>query len=300
MFALHRYEDDMPTGWRPPVVIPYGSDESQLGTSLGGDGEGIQWGPDYGVVAPDGTWWILDSAKRRFAHYGAAGDYLGQVTIPSEHLVDGRFAQWQHPLALADGTIVTFRMSGDRTILLLLREGTFGEVGLDRQVAVKADDGELLYGFGADGELLAVDPTNGTIAEVGAFRSRTGEHYRLARDGSDLVFELPDRNVSRIWPQVTPETGAPAAGAISLATTTDGRFHVLIDGAAEDEEQTGRAGYGVIDLQGSLTSTEPTRDPWSPSDGGTGSRLVARPGAVELWFITVDGDAVRLYQRVWS
>jgi hypothetical protein len=131
------------------VEIAYGDDDARLGTSLGGDGEGIQWGPSYGTVAPDGTWWILDGAKLRFAQYDASGNYLGAVPIPPAHLVDGRFMQWQYPLALADGTIVTFRLSGaDRTVLLLLNGGAFDEVTLDRQVIVKADDGVLLYGMG--------------------------------------------------------------------------------------------------------------------------------------------------------
>ncbi|HEU5083109.1 MAG TPA: hypothetical protein VFU14_07205 [Acidimicrobiales bacterium] len=284
--------------WLPPVVLPYGDDDHQLGTSLGGDGEGIQWGPSYGTVAPDGTWWILDGAKLRFAHYDARGTYLGAVPIPPAHLVDGRYVQWQHPLALADGTIVTYRFGGtDQTTLLLLRDGAFEEVALDRQVAVKADDGALLYGHGSEDQLLAVDIASASVREVDAFRSRAGARYQLMRDGTALRLTLPDRRIEHRWPMVAAETGAPAAGAISLVSTADGRLHLFVDGAAEDEEGTGRSGYGIIEPSGELHASEPTRDPWGPGDDGTGSRLAARPGGDEVWLITIDTDAVRLYRR---
>lgn len=297
IFALHRYEAEMPGTWRSPIVLPYGPDESQLGTSLGGDGEGVQWGPSYGTVVSDGTWWILDAAKTRFAHYDAAGSYLGQAVIPTEFLVQGRYVQWQRPLGLADGTVVSYRMETERSSFLLLRDGGFSQVDIDRHVTVQADDGHLLYGFGMNGELLAVDLEQGTIAEVDAFRSRAGVPYRLERDGSMLRFELPEAGIEQGWDQVAAETGGPAAGAISLVTTADGRFHVFVDGAADGDEGTGRSGYGVIDPNGDLTATEPTRDPWTSSDDGSGSRLVALPGGNDVWFMAIDTDAIRLYQH---
>jgi hypothetical protein len=82
-----------------------------------------------------------------------------------------------------------------------------------------------------------------------------------------------------------------------LASTDDGRLHLFVDGAAEDDEATGRSGYGLVDASGALHATEATRDPWSASDDGTGSRLIARPGGNEGWFIVIDTDAVRLYRR---
>jgi hypothetical protein len=297
VFALHRYEAEMASAWHAPIVLPYGPDESQLGTSLGGDGEGVQWGPSYGTVVSDGTWWILDGAKTRFAHYDTFGGYLGQVVIPAAFLVDGRYMQWQRPLALADGTVVSFRMGGDRGSFLLLRDGELSQVDVDRQVVAHADDGELLYGFGTNGEMLAVDLAQGTVTDVDAFRNRVGVPYRMTRDGSMLRFELPGSGVARAWPQVAAETGGPAAGAISLVTTADGRFHVFVDGAADEDEGTGRSGFGVIDPNGDLTPTEPTRQPWSSSDDGTGIRLVARPGSNDVWFMAIDTDAIRLYQH---
>lgn len=297
-FALYRYHRRMPDSWKAPVVIPYGEGEDQLGTSLGGDGEGIWWGPDYGTVAPDGTWWILDGAKLRFAHYDASGTYLGAVGIPPRYLVEGRYMQWQHPLALADGTIVTYRLSGTGGgALLLLREGSFEEVALSREVTIHADDGAALYGFGPRNALLAVDVTSGTVTRVDAFRTRTGVRFRLMREGTALRFALPDVGVTRRWPLVAADTGARAAGAISLTSTADGRLHVFVDGAAANDESTGRSGYGIVDPGGRLHATGPTRVPWSTSDGGTGSRLVARPGSDEVWFIAIDTDAVRLYRR---
>ncbi|HEY5663376.1 MAG TPA: hypothetical protein VIS05_05000 [Ilumatobacter sp.] len=299
VFAMHRYRDRMPATWEEPVVIPYGDGDDQLGTSIGGDGEGIRWGPSYGAVAADGTWWILDAAKFRFAHYDAAGGFLGAVEIPPAHLADGRYVQWQHPLALADGTIVCFRLTGaDGTVLLVLRDGRFSEVTLDRQVVVKTDDGVALYGFGPGNELLAVDVATATVTEVDAFRTRAGTRYRLSRDASSLRFAFPDLGVEHEWATVAADTGAPASGAIAAVSTTGGELHVFVDGAAAGDEATGLSGYGVIDGDGELRPTEATRQPWSASDDGSGSRLVARPGSDDVWFIAIDTDAVRLYRRL--
>ncbi len=295
-FALHRYRATMPGGWGPPIVLPYGPAESQLGTSPGG--EGLEWGPDYGAVAPDGTWWILDSAKVRFAHFDASGRYLGQVVIPARYLVQGQYVQWQHPIALADGSIVTSRFAGDDTTALLrLHNGAFSQVTTNRLVIVEGDDGTLLYGFGPNNELLSVAPTTGAVTAVSAFRSRAGVRYRLSLQDETLRLVLPDQGIDHSWPVVAAETGGPAAGAISLATTADRRMHLIVDGAALADERTGRSGYGAVAEDGTLTPTEPTRDPWSPSDGGTGSRIVARPGGTQTWFVTIDTDAVRLYPR---
>lgn len=61
--------DRMPDTWEERFFIPYGETPDTLGTYLGGDGEGIQIGPDFGAQAPDGSWWFLDTAKLRLAHF---------------------------------------------------------------------------------------------------------------------------------------------------------------------------------------------------------------------------------------
>ena len=63
------------------LFIPYGDGEEELGTALGGDMGGLDLGPEYGAQAPDGSWWILDAAKRRLAHYSETGEYLGAVAM---------------------------------------------------------------------------------------------------------------------------------------------------------------------------------------------------------------------------
>lgn len=299
VFAMYRHRDRMPDTWQEPVVIPYGDGDDQLGTSIGGDGEGIRWGPSYGAVAADGTWWILDAAKFRFAHYDAVGAFVGSVEIPPAHLVNGRYVHWQYPLALADGTIVCFRLTGaEGTVLLLLRDGSLSEVTLDREVVIKTDDGVTLYGFGNQNELLAVDVATATVTEVDAFRTRAGTRYRLTRDASTLRFAFPDLGVEHEWATIAADTGAPASGAISVVSTSGGQLHVFVDGAAASDEATGLSGYGVIDGDGDLHPTEATRQPWSASDDGGGSRLVALPGGDDVWFIAIDTDAVRLYRRL--
>lgn len=54
---------------------------SALGTAPGGDSGSLDIGPEYGAPGPDGTWWFLDAAKARIAHYDSAGRYLDQVRI---------------------------------------------------------------------------------------------------------------------------------------------------------------------------------------------------------------------------
>ena len=102
----------MPDAWQERFVIGYGPGNELLGTSPGGDS------------GPDGTWWFLDAAKARLAHFDASGRYLDQVRIPRTMLVQGVYCQWQLPHVLADGT--------------------------------------LLYGFGGRGKQVVVDPTDGS------------------------------------------------------------------------------------------------------------------------------------------
>ena len=70
---------EMGPGWTEQV-FPYGEGEESLGTSPGG--EGLMFGPDYGTQTTDGTWWFLDAAKQRIAHFAADGTYLDQVLMP--------------------------------------------------------------------------------------------------------------------------------------------------------------------------------------------------------------------------
>ena len=105
---LHRF-GAMGPEWTEQT-FPYGDDADGLGTAPGGDG--LMLGPEYGTQLPDGTWWFMDAAKLRFAHFGGDGSYLGEVDIPEEVLVDGQYFQYQNPIALDDGRILASGFRG--------------------------------------------------------------------------------------------------------------------------------------------------------------------------------------------
>ena len=71
----------MPATWQERFVIGYGRGKALLGTSPGGDSGSLDIGPEYGAPGPDGTWWFLDAAKARLAHYDSAGQFLDHVRI---------------------------------------------------------------------------------------------------------------------------------------------------------------------------------------------------------------------------
>ena len=93
-------------GWSELFFIPYGDEDHQLGTSTGGDAGQLEIGPDYGAQAADGSWWFLDAANRRLAQYSQEGDYLDQVVLASEFLVEGQYWPYQLPHIVDDGTLV--------------------------------------------------------------------------------------------------------------------------------------------------------------------------------------------------
>jgi hypothetical protein len=126
-------------------VFPYGETEETLGTSPGG--EGLMFGPDYGVQAKDGTWWFLDAAKKRLAHFAADGTYIDQVLMPEDLLVDGIYFQYQMPQPLTDGSIVaTGWREGETTSLLRIRDGMATGISFGGAVAWVTTDGSYLYG----------------------------------------------------------------------------------------------------------------------------------------------------------
>ena len=78
-YVLPVATEKMPESWTEVFLIPYGETPQTLGTSLSGDGDGLLLGPDYGAQAPDGSWWFLDVAKQRMAHFGDDGAFGNAV-----------------------------------------------------------------------------------------------------------------------------------------------------------------------------------------------------------------------------
>jgi hypothetical protein len=61
------------------AAIPWGDAIEQVGLVTDVHRTPIPYVPRSFTIAPDGTIWILDVVKRRLAHYGADGTYLGAM-----------------------------------------------------------------------------------------------------------------------------------------------------------------------------------------------------------------------------
>ena len=164
----------MPAAWQERFVIGYGPGESLLGTAPGGDSGTLDIGPEYGAPAADGSWWFLDAAKARIAHYDADGRFLQQIKVSKKLLIGGRYFQWQLPHVLADGTLVAARQDPERTWLLRLRDGKIDEIPVEGSFGPMYDDGTLLYGFAGRGKLVVVDPADGSLEPTTALRTSSG------------------------------------------------------------------------------------------------------------------------------
>lgn len=284
------------SGWSELFALPYGDAPEQLGTSLGG--EDLQWGPSYGTQIPDGTWWFLDTAHRRLAHYSGTGSYLGEVRIPERYLAGGEYVQYAAPIALNDGTVVLQSTTiDDPAMLLLAPDGELARLDLPSFFAVKGTDGGYLYGFTEQGDPVRVDPWEGTVAKVEVFAGQAIPGYNLSVVGGRLELTLPE---------VTLDLPVKAAGRetstvylnLEAAAGADGVLNLLVSGLIEDEpgEITDVTGFVRINPAGrGLVESIPLLT--SPSDPGDGLRLGVRLGDSRPWLMMIGSDAVRVYQR---
>lgn len=288
--------------WREVFALPYGDARERLGTSLGGDGEGITVGPSYGTQLPDGTWWFLDAAHKRLAQFSDTGQYLGEVVLPPEHLGQGQYFQYQLPQALADGTLVLSSTTIDSPALLLMApDRSLRRVPLAQWVGVRATDGTALYGFDENDALVKVAPATGAIEPVTSFAGQTGDAYTVAVDDTDAGGSLA---ITR--PGVTLELPVTAASdpsaavhpRVEVAMGADGVLALLVVGMVEqlDGEAWEVSGLLRLDKEGRGT-LDSVRDFASDADPGDGLRLGVRLGDSRPWLMAIDPDAVRVYRR---
>jgi hypothetical protein len=293
--------DEMPDTWVEAFFIPYGETPDTLGVSLGGDGEGIWWGPEYGAQAPDGTWWFLDPANFRVAHFSEAGAYLEEFVLPESMLVNGIYFQYSFPRVLDDGTVLASRLDGQSTNFLRIRNGVLDSFRIPYEMTPRADDGKNLYGFsfGEDSATIAVDPAAESAQVVEWFVGRDGSRFRLAGGVGGLRVELPDASpvVSLDLDFEAAEIGGPVYLTIEAATGVDGTLHLFLLGFPERDERLQLAGYMTISSDGQIIALEPMMDPFTPSDPGTPARLGVRPGMSDPWIMNIGTDGVRVYVR---
>ena len=287
--------DAMPAAWQERFVIGYGPGKKLMGTSPGGDSGTLDIGPEFGAPAPDGTWWFLDPAKRRIAHYDASGGFLDHVKIPQRLLVGGRYFQWSLPHVLADGTLVATRLDPDRAWLLRLRDGRLDEIPVDGFFAPTYDDGVLLYGSVGPRTHAVVDPVDGSLQTTTSFRTPAGTPFaidvrnklRIGLPSSDTTVALPIRSSS----------GARAHVGIEVRAGSDDTLDLFLYGAGEDDESLQLVGATEVSPAGAVAEVEALPNPFSEADSGSPAHLVIAPGSATPMLVYVLADGVHVYER---
>lgn len=286
----------MPASWQERFVIGYGAGRELLGTSPGGDSGSLDIGPEYGAPGPDGSWWFLDAAKQRVAHYDAEGQYLDEVKIPRRVLVNGQYFQWQLPHVLADGMLVAARQAPTR--LLRVRNGTVDEVAVVGPFAPTYSDSTLLYGFTGGANQAVVDPTDGSKEPTEVFRTPSGTPFTVAMDfdNGNLLVELPEADISKVLP-VSTLSGARAHVGLQVRAGADDSLHLFLVGAGEDDESVQLVGATVVSPSGQVAEVEPLTNPFSESDPGSPAQLAMAPGSSTPMLVYVLTDGVHVYER---
>lgn len=279
------------------LVFPYGEGEEFLRTSPGG--EGLLWGPEYGTQTPDGTWWFLDAANLRVAHFSGDGTYLDQVVLPEDLLVDGQYFQYQMPQALYDGSVVAAGFRDESTMALLrIVAGEASGATFEGEVPWVTTDGVSLFGLGFDGAAYRLDPNEPVTEPVDWLLGRDGSRYLASVDGDEVRIELPDAGVTRtLQMRFSEDPEVSVMGGIEVEATPDGWLHVLFYGAPASDETLGVGGLLTIGADGTLGEVEPIIEPSSTSDPGSPARLGVGPEHSDPWLMVVGVDGVHVFTR---
>lgn len=288
---------EMGPGWAE-MVVPYGDNEETLGTSPGG--EGLLLGPEYGTQTPDRTWWFLDAAKQRIAHFSEDGQYLDQVMIPEALLVDGIYFQYQLPQGLDNGSIVaTGWRAEDTSSLLRIESGTASGVTFDGAVPWVTTDGAYLYGQTVEGNApFRLDPHD-TIAEpVDWFLARDGSRYMVTINEDEILVELPDATVPltrTLQMRFSEDPEVIVRGGIQVETGDDGKLFILIYGIPMSDQTLDVGAIVTISPNGEVSQSEAITSPFSASDPGSPAHLGVTPGTSTPWMMVVDEDGVHVF-----
>jgi len=278
-------------------IFPYGEGEEFLGTSPGGDG--LMLGPEYGTQTPDGSWWFLDAASLRIAHFAADGSYLDQVVMPEDLLVDGLYFQYQMPQGLDDGSITAGGFPSEDTMSLLrVADGQATGATFEGAVPLVTTDGALLYGLGNDGAPYALDPLQPVLNPVDWLLARDGNPFMVTVNGDEIVLELPDAGlIRRLQMRYSEDPEVVAHGAIEVETGADGTIFLVVYGIPESDETLGIGGFVSVSPDGQVGQMEPMVDPFSPSDPGSPSHLGVTPGTSTPWIMVVWEDGVHVFTK---
>jgi len=285
----------LPDAWQERFVIGYGPGKELLGTAPGGDSGTLDIGPDYGAPAPDGSWWFLDAAKARIAHYDSSGHFIDRVKVGKDLLIGGIYFQWQLPHVLADGTLVAARQDSRHSWLLRVRDGRIDEIPVDGSFAPTYSDGVLLYGFSGRGKTVVVDPVDGSLRRTAAFRTPGGTPFTVAV-GQRLKLELPASGISRTLPIATA-SGAAAHVGVQVRAGVDDTLHLFLTGIGEDDESVQLVGATLVSPSGEVAEVEALPSPFNETDPGSPAQLVMAPGSSTPMLVYVLPDGVHVYER---
>lgn len=291
-----KHPTSLSSAWTRRARIDYGTATAQLGTSPGGDG--VTWGPDYGVQVPDKSWWYADAAKLRLAHYSEAGAYRGQVTLPKKYLTSGIYFQWNNPIALANGSVVLSSTSSSPGLLVLSKSQKLKRVSLTRYVHATVTDGVFLYGFDENNHKVRVNPKTGAIKGVSSFTGQGGRSFTISIATGRIVVKRPGVNLRlKVVDPAHPTVAVhPAVEAVMGA---DGNLWILATGIVETSPGNAHdvSGLFSVSVAGVVSPVYKLRTLTSDSDPGDGQHLGMRLGDSKPTLMFIDNDAVRVYQK---
>jgi hypothetical protein len=286
---------EIPDKWGLVLTIPYGVDEALLGSAPGGDN--LMLGPDYGAQAPDGTWWFMDAAKDRLAHYDVAGSYLESVYLPEDYLVDGVYFQYQLPRVLADGSLIAARFDETSTEFLIASGGDLRKVSVAGTQLPRGDDGSTIFGFDFDGASWSFNPETEDWRPIEWFRAQTGARYQIGVTEDGVAVAMPDIGVEQIMPLKSTIGPGRVHATMEVAVGADGVIHLFFVGISESDESTQLAGYASIAADGTPSPMEPMVDPFTSADPGSPSHLGVAYGNSTPYFMVIGHDGVEVYAR---
>jgi hypothetical protein len=291
-----KHPTSLSEAWVGSAKINYGTATAQLGTSAGGDG--VMWGPDYGVQLPDKSWWYADAAKLRLAHYSNAGAYLGQVNLPSKYLTSGVYFQWDNPMALSDGTVVLTSTSASPGLLLLSPKHKLSRVSLARNVHAVVTDGHSLYGFDQANHKVKVKPRTGAISTVTNFKGQGGLTFSISIATGRIVVKRPGVNLRL----KVVDPGHPTVAvhpAVEATMGADGKLWILATGIVETSPGNAHDVSGLFSVSpaGVVSAIYKLRTLTSDSDPGDGQHLGMRLGSSKPTLMFIDTDAVRVFRK---
>ena len=291
----------MGPGWTEQV-FPYGEGETTLGTSPGG--EGLMFGPDYGTQTTDGTWWFLDAAKQRIAHFAADGTYLDQVTMPEDLLVDGIYFQYQMPQALDDGSLVASGWRGGlgddaTTSLLRIKDNLATGSAFGGTIAWVTTDGTYLYGQTIENNApYRLDPNDPEAEPVDWFMARDGSRYIVTVNEDEILVELPDAAVPltrTLRMRYSEDPEVIARGAVEVETGADGTLFILLYGAPMSGELLDIGGLVTISPNGEVSAATEITNLFSSADTGSPAHLGVTPGSSDPWIMVVGEDGIHVF-----